>query len=766
MTTKSERLISLSLPHVHTHHDDPNAKKNILQCGYKVNKKHIAFQAFQRYIFWNFFTRKSLQGVPDAMPLMTQIRNNLSKMFAVLAVFFILYMVLDWGMDLAGMRGQQGNQETVGKVDGKEIDFREFSEAVRRAEEMQKKQSNTDIDDETERQIRSQVWNQMVDNILLDQAMDKFGIKVTDQEIVDWVQGPNPPEMLVNQFKDSTGTFRRDAYYAAMRDPQNRQAWVQVDQVLREQRKQEKLRSLLLSTIRVPESEIRQRFLNKYETMDAQFVLFDVNRLVPDSAVTVTDDDLKKYYDDHKEAYTATAARKLSYVLFRQVPSADDSSAVLNDMNHLKDQIKAGMDFMELAKTYSDNPVTEANFKHGEMSKTKDDAVFSAKKGDVVGPLLDADGYHLIKVLDVHDGKTEFVRASHILLSFVPGPDSIKVLEKARELAREAKNGGDFADLARKNSQDPGSASSGGDLGWGTKGTWVKPFEDAAFRAAVGQVVGPIRSQFGWHIIKVTGKDRREVKVADIMEKIKPSSSTLDDITNRAQDFLSLVKDEGFEKSAALSHYTVLETPSFSKGSYVPGIGMNDAVVSFAFSKKVGTVSDPISVSGGVAVFKITDAREEGVRPFEDVKASLRVPVLREKKLEKIKSEVDKFYSSLTPQSDLLAAAAQVPNVTALQTGPFTVNGTVNGVGRDQTFIGEALALDPGQISKPFAGSRGYYVIKVTSKAPFDTVRYSTERGTLKDQILQEKRNQLLSRWMQDLRTKADIVDNREKYYR
>ncbi len=170
-------------------------------------------------------------------------------MFAVLAVFFIVYMVLDWGMDLAGMRGRQGNQEIVGEVNGKVIDYRDFTEAIRRAEDMQKKQSNSDLSDETERQIRSQVWSQMVDNILIEQAVKNLGIKVTDQEIIDWVQGPNPPEMLVNQFKDSTGTFRRDAYYAAMRDPQNKQAWIQVEQVLREQRLQEKLRSLLLTTV-------------------------------------------------------------------------------------------------------------------------------------------------------------------------------------------------------------------------------------------------------------------------------------------------------------------------------------------------------------------------------------------------------------------------------------------------------------------------------------------------------------------------------------
>lgn len=700
------------------------------------------------------------------MPLMTQIRNNLSKLFAVLAVFFIAYMVLDWGMDLTGRKGRQGNQEIIGEVNGKEIEYREFSEAVRRAADAQKKQSGTEVDDETERQIRSQVWSQMVDQILIDQEIKRLGITVTDQEIIDWVQGPNPPEMLVNQFKDSTGTFRRDAYYAAMRDPQNRQAWVQVEELLRRQRLQEKLQSLLLAAVRVSESEVAERFKDKNETLDAEFVLFDVNRLVPDSEVTVIDDDLKEYYNSHQEDYAVKAARKLNYVVFRQVPSADDSAAVLNDMKHLKDQLASGMDFMDLAKTYSDNPVTEAFFKHGEMSKIKDGAVFSAKKGDVVGPIADADGYHLIKILDQRQGTTEFVKASHILLNLVAGSDSNKTIEKARELVRESRQGGDFAELARKNSQDFGSAASGGDLGWGSKGTWVKPFEDAAFRAKVGEVVGPIRTQFGWHIIKVTGRDKREVKVADLVEKVKASNKTIDDAMSQAQDFSSLAKDEGFEKSAGLSHYTVLETPSFSKGSYVPGIGLNDAVVSFAFSKKLGSISDPISISNGVAVLKISDVREDGVRPIDEVKTAVRVPVLRQKKLAKIKDQVDRFFASLSPQSDLLAAAAPLQNVTAMRTGPFTPNGTVNGVGRDPKFIGESMALNQGQISKPFDGMRGYYIVKLVAKTPVDTARYVAEHGTLRDQIFQEKRSRFLSDWMSSLRTKAEIVDDREKFYR
>ncbi len=194
---------------------------------------------------------------------------------------------------------------------------------MRRTVENQKKQQNADIDSETERQIRSQVWNQMVDELLIDQEINRLGITVSDQEIRDIVMGPNPPEYLVQQFKDSTGTFRRDAYQSAMMDPQNKQAWIQVEEGIRQEQKRRKLQSLLLATAVVGEGEVKQRFIDNNLTMNVNYVLFDINQLVPDSAVTITDDDLKKQYETHPADFQAKAARKIKYVFFSQSASAD-----------------------------------------------------------------------------------------------------------------------------------------------------------------------------------------------------------------------------------------------------------------------------------------------------------------------------------------------------------------------------------------------------------------------------------------------------------
>ena len=702
------------------------------------------------------------------MAVLNDIREKSPKfIIAGAAIIFIALIIFDWGFDISGRKGRGGSTaEVLGKVNGKEVSYKQYSELVRRAAENQKKQQGSDIDDETERQIRSQVWNQLVDEMLIEQEIDRLGITVTDQEIRDIVNGQNPPEFLVKQFTDSTGTFRRDAYQQAMRDPQNKSAWIQVEEMLRQEQKRRKLQSLLLANVNASEGELKQRFIDHNVTMDAAYILFNINRLVPESAVTVSDDDMKKQYDSHAADFQAKAARKVKYVLFNQNASSEDSAAVEIEIKRLLEQAKSGvMDFDELVKTYSEVPSTEAFFKHGELSQKKENAIYSAKKGDIIGPINDNDGIHIIKILDQRQGTTEFVKSSHILLNLVSGPDSVKVIQKARALLAQARSGADFAKLARENSQD-GSAMQGGELGWASKDRWVKPFADAAFNARVGDIVGPVRTQFGWHIIKVTGKDKREMKVLDLAMKVKASAQTLDAAFQQAQDFGILAKDEGFEKAAENSKLTVQETPEFTKTGSIPGIGLNDAITNFAFSNKVGAIADPIYVRNGVIIIKVSNIREEGIRPFDEVKSVVRSLALKEKKLAKIRPDVDAFYKTLNSSSDLIAMAQSNPNLTAQITGPFKpIDGPAN-VGRDLKFIGTALAMKSGELSKPFEGNLGYYIIKLLSKTEIDTTRYSMERESLRTQLLQEKRQRALMDWQTALHEKANIVDHRDKYFR
>ncbi len=701
------------------------------------------------------------------MPLMSSIRKNLATMFAVLAFLFVLMIVFEWGMDLSG-RSQGfmgGDPDAIGEVNGQKISYKQFSDLVRRSVEAQKNQTGQDPDEDAERTIRSQVWNQLVEDVLVQEEIKRLGITVTDQEIRDVVQGANPPEFLTSQFRDSTGTFRRDAYLQAMMNPQNKEAWLQVEEIVREQQKRQKLQSLLLASVGVAESEILKRYMDRTVTSDVEFVLFDFNRLVPDSSVTVTDDDLETAYRNHPEDFKTRATRRLKYVTFNLQATAQDTAQVIEELNRLHEQANGGMDFTELATTYSERPQSDAFFKHGELGRVKERAISAARKGDVIGPVADVDGMHLIKVLDERQGSQEFVNAAHILIRPLPGADSVKALERARELARQARAGADFAKLARENSED-GSAADGGELGYTGRGGWVKPFEDAAFSGRPGQIVGPVRSQFGWHVIKVLARDKREVKVSVISMRVKASARTVEDGYRNADDFAYLADKEGFEKAAEVGGYAVQETPEFTKDGFIPGIGANDLVTAFAFKGDMDDVSKAITLSGSVGVFKISGVREEGVRPMSEVLPAVRSMAFREKRLERTKSMAEAFVRDLKGSTELIAAAQPNPQLVAMRTGPFKPTDVPPGVGRDPRFIGTALASPIGAVSAPFEGQRGHFVIKVISRTPVDTAAYAIERASLQTQLLQEKHNRFLSEWQRSLRESATIEDNRDRFYR
>jgi parvulin-like peptidyl-prolyl isomerase len=690
-------------------------------------------------------------------------RDNMPVILIALVILFVVMIVFEWGMDYLGIKS--GRHDYVGIIDGKKITYQEFSELVKRATDNQKKQSGQDPDDEAMKQIRDQIWNSLIASTLVEKETQRAGITVSDQELVDWVKGDNPPSFLMSQFEDSTGKFNRAAYDQTINDPKNKGIMIQVEAGLREQRLSEKIQSLIFASVRVTPGEVEERFENQSTKLAAQYALFDPNRFFSDSAASVTDDDLRKYYNENQEEFSAKASRKLKYVLFSDQPSAKDSQDVLVEANNILQQTKAGIDFLDLQKSYSETPTPPAYFKHGQLSQEKEEAVFGAAVGDVVGPVVDFTSYHIMKVFEERNGTDVFVRARHILLN-ANGGDESAVMKQANELVARARKGEDFAGLARQYSTEPGAATSGGELGWFGKGRMVKPFEDVALKGKPGQILGPVKTQFGIHIIKIEGRDSREVKIADIALPIKTSSQTKDDIFQRAQDFAYVAKEGKFEKDAEGFGLQVRETPAFPKGGMIPGIGLNESISKFAFEKDLGDISEAYQVNGGVAVFKISEVKKEGVRPFDEVKNSLQPRVMQKKKMAMVKGVVEKDRASLSDSADLSLLTSSDPRISVQLTGEFSPMGAIPTIGRDNAFLGVAMTLPVQKISRAVEGERGYYLIKLLSKTPFDSAGFNAQKNILAAQMLQEKKQRVVNNWLEKLKAKADIEDLRDTFYR
>ncbi len=688
------------------------------------------------------------------MPIMTRMRDNMPVILIALVILFVVMIVFEWGMDYLGIRS--GRHDYVGMIDGKKISYQEFSDLVKRAAENEKKQSGQEPDDNGVRQIRDQVWNSLVASTLVEKETQRLGITVSDQELVDWVKGDTPPEFLMQQFRDSTGRFNRAVYDQTISDPKNKDIMIQVEAGLRQQRLSEKMQSLIFASVRVTPGEIAERFQDQNTKVDAQYALFDPNRFFPDTAVSVTDDDLRNYFNDNQEEFKAKATRKLKYVLFSDQPSGKDSQDVLVEANNILQQTKAGIGFLDLQKSYSEAPAAPAFFKHGELSQEKEKAVFSGSVGEVVGPVKDYDGYHVIKILEEKKGGDVFVRARHILLKN-DGTDEAAVMKQANGLIARARKGEDFGQLARQYSTEPGAATSGGELGWFGKGRMVKPFEDIAMKGRPGQILGPVKTQFGIHIIHIEGRDQRQVKIADIALPVKASSQTKDDAFQRAQDFAYGAKDGKFEKDAESFNLQVKETGQFQKSVMIPGIGSSETVMKFAFDKGLGDISEACQVNGGVGVFKISEVKKEGVRPFEEVKDNLKPRVLRKKKMSMMKEVVQKQRSSMNDTLDLGSLASADARIAVQTTGQFSANGAIPTIGRDNSFLGVALTAPVRKVTAPVEGLRGYFLVKVLDRTPFDSTSFNSQRNILAAQMVQEKKQRIFADCLDKLKAKSDI---------
>jgi parvulin-like peptidyl-prolyl isomerase len=373
----------------------------------------------------------------------------------------------------------------------------------------------------------------------------------------------------------------------------------------------------------------------------------------------------------------------------------------------------------------------------------------------------------VLKVLADRTSDEVHVHASHILFSVDGSQDSSAVKASALNVAKLAKSGADFAELAKRHSKDPGSAERGGDLGWFGKGRMVKSFEDAAFSARPGQIVGPIRSQFGWHIIKVHERDSREIKIVDIVIPISISTRTKNDVYQRAADFAYNARENDFLREAQSFDFEVREATLREKAAVISGLGSNESAARWAFDNDVGEVSEPFSFTTGYAVFLIIEAKEAGVRPFEEAKEGLVPAARRELKIKRAMEIAAEHLGKLSPSDSLTKLQQTDPSISVKRAGPVTLAASIPGIGRDQNVFGALSGLSPGKISKPVESTRGgAYLLQLLSRTAFDSTAYRNQRETLRTQLLQERRARRMNEWIAKLKETADIEDNRDQFFR
>ncbi len=696
------------------------------------------------------------------MGMMARMRSLAPWFILLVGGLFVLFMVISDSrvLEFLGSRSQN-----VGSIDGEDVTYQEYSNLVDRFREQQERSSGQSLDESQMDYFRDQVWDALVIQKLIDKKIEEFGIQITDDEINTAIMGPNPPAFLKQQFTDSTGNFNRQLYDQALRDPRNKEIVLAVEDQIKRQLIQEKLQNYLFASISVSEQETLDKFIQQNTKMKADYIMLDVNR-VPDSDVKVTDDDVKKYYDEHLEDYKIDPSRKLKYILFRKIPSLSDSNGVKGNLDAIVSKIKTDTaSFKSYVEIYSEQPYKKDTLALSSTPVEVRDLLIKGTKGNVIGPVATTEGYVVYKLVDKVKSKNESVRASHILVKS-SGNDADD-LKKATDIYNEITKGADFAKTAAAKSQDVSNANKGGDLGWFSKGQMVKEFEEACYKGPVGVVQKPVKTSFGYHIIKVTGKSSEDFVIEKIVNKIQVSGSTLDKLYQDASDFSYIADKNGFESEAKLMKYDVIETPPFKDDAIsLPGIGMSAALVNWAFNNSLGDIGVVFRVTSGYVVVMVSDVIKAGYKEFDEVKNGVRSNVFKEKKFEKLISVAKEIRTKLGDRGDKNLAVTIWPNAKVDTTAEFTTFGTIPGVGREFAFSEYTAKGELNKWSQPVKGKNGVYLIYPKYRTQFVQATYDIQKATIKRDLIQQKKNRYYNQWLQDLKKEADIVDNRYLFFR
>lgn len=424
--------------------------------------------------------------------------------------------------------------------------------------------------------------------------------------------------------------------------------------------------------------------------------------------------------------------------------------------------------------------VTEEEIKYDFMQKNMDARIeylhvpVSAKKIEVSED----------EIKDYYEkNKKEFKveeqrRVNYVIFSTDPSPeDSSRTYELARDLLKQARSGEDFAELADQYSEDPSVQKNHGDLGYFDKSAMLPEFSNAAFSAKVGEVIGPVKTRYGLHIIKVFDKKvedgQEKVKASHILLGFTASGRTVDEASSASENFRETAADEGFQLAADQLKYEVKQSQPFANDKFIPGLGTLPDVVEWVFADKLNDVSTVHRVSQGYAVFQISEIKPEGYRPLEDVRAICQSRIEQEKRMAAAKEHAEALLEKVNSASsggnvNLKGFAAQdTGNVVVYDTtANFKYNISVPKIGRAPAIVAAAFSLPKGEVSKLLESPRGYYIVRVLARTQFNKEEYDRQHDEIKNRLLNQKRQQIFGEWYTQLKEKADIEDKRNLFYR
>jgi peptidyl-prolyl cis-trans isomerase D len=361
----------------------------------------------------------------------------------------------------------------------------------------------------------------------------------------------------------------------------------------------------------------------------------------------------------------------------------------------------------------------------------------------------------------------EQIRASHILLK-TEGKNDADVRAKAEGILKEVKAGGDFAALAKKYSEDDSNASQGGDLDYFSRGRMVPEFEAAAFALAPGQVSDLVKTQFGYHIIKLTDRKpaiTRDLKDAALYKEIETQVQR-DQAEVQVNELADGLAREGttpqaLEKAAASRGLKMEESGLFARGGMVEALGPQSPASTLAFTLADNAVSEPVATPTGRIIFFVSDKRAPYVPKLDEVKSKVRDDLIQTRAVELAEKKAEEAAAQLKTAPDF-QKAAKAAGLAAVITPALARDAVIPNIGKSPEVDAVAFSLPAGSVSGAVVTPQGAAIIKVDSKQEVSAADYAAARDKFKADTLNARRTRFYQAYMEKARARMKIDINAE----
>ncbi len=665
-----------------------------------------------------------------------------------------------------------GGDNIIAEVNGKKIDYTKFRPIAENAVAKQKASMGAEaLRDSDETAIIQNAFRDMVSQMILDPQCAKLGINVPDSELSNLMIGSNPAPEVYRLFSDGKGRIAKQFQdprtgglnmatvirYVKQMNEQDLARWEMIEDRVRTQTLQSKYFFLLVNGYFVPDAMAKLDNDDASKTYNISYVLKRYTDM-PDNSVTVTDQDIQDYYNNHTYQYNRQQeSRKVDYVTFTVNPTDSDMISIQRDVDTMYSnfkRLKSNEDSSFIVAT--DAQVFDYRYhKSSELPVSIDSVMMHSEIGTVYGPYKEDGKYKMAKLLDVAD-LPDSIKYSQI---YIPAPSGD--LDKVKPFADSIKsiaNKDNFAELAKTNSKDQESAEKGGDMGWITRAQLGNPdLEHKLFFGETGNVIElPVQS--GYFILCVTDETKRikTYKIGIAMKNIQPSNATQQKVYAEASDFEGKNHtSDAFEKATAQMNRRVVDIGE--NDNTVEGIPSAKEFVRWAYDRKDGDVSDVISAGDNkYVVAHLIHVIKKGAIPLEQLKDEVKAKVIEDKKAEKMTADMKAALSG-----GLASVAQKVGGSVATAQGLTFNSNNIPTLGKEDAVIGTMSALNNGAVSQPVQGALGVYVIKVDSTYYTDKSDYHIaqmrEEEAMKSSIPSEAYDALMK--------KADFVSHFGRYY-